>query len=141
MQIKISNVHDRRREGDKQDLTFRQSQDVRGDLEIVFGEGDCPEIFTQRDANIPLFVAETRLFMDRLKVHGHGVWRMFFAPFAKGKVVDGKISILRGDGEIIDVLSKDEGRHLEQHLASLAQTYGCLRPSPDRLRWTDYGDS
>jgi hypothetical protein len=68
-------------------LTFLESEKILGTIEIVLSNGDKRERIVFQEDNIPMFVADLRLFLAKTRKFGSGTWSHRFAPFFDGALV------------------------------------------------------
>lgn len=143
MQIEFLNVRDAREQPKKLKLTFLEAEKVRGDLQIHF-HGAQPETYQHSDVSVPLTVAEAKLFLARVKSHGHATWRLFFSPFLDGKLEDGFLRLMEGSrdhlsGTTVEVLSPEALDELEAELDKLERQHGRLPPTEDAVDSSNLG--
>jgi hypothetical protein len=141
MQIEFHNVQDGR-EQNTLELTLPEAETVRGDLKITFA-GAVPERYERTNVSVPLTVAEAKLFLARVKRHGHATWRLFFAPFLDGKLEKNAIRLMEGSrdhrsGKTIEVLSAGSIEELEKCLGDLERHYGRLSPTAQAVDAPDW---
>jgi hypothetical protein len=135
MDIAFNNVRNGRARLLEEDLTFSKSEAVRGELEIRF-ETKGEEPYRRADINVPLAVAETKIFLAELEMHGRATWRLTFAPFLDAKVENGSVRLMEGSkdgltGRTVEVLSPQSLTRLMKKLNQFERLYGRLPLSPD----------
>ena len=138
MQIKFANIRDDRTRSEQFDVSFKEAETVRGDLEIALDGLDNP--FRRSDVSVPLIVAETKLFFARLRRHGHATWRLFFAPFLDGRLEDdGAARLMEGSkdhvsGKVVERISPEDLDKVLAELDEFERQYGRLAPSEDAIQ-------
>lgn len=115
-------------------LSFGDSEHIRGDVEINFIFEGKVEPFRQTNVNVPLVIAEAKQFFDQITKSGRATWRLGFAPFVDGRTECNKIILYTGvrndpEGGIVEVLTRDQLKDIQNHLAKLQWRYGLLVPS------------
>jgi hypothetical protein len=129
----IINVSEPRRTNSS-NISFEESENIVGNIEITFGNG---EVYRRRECNIPLFLAEIKLFIDGVEKRGLDTWTFMFAPFLHGRMRSDEMIItrpLRGEHEdVVDVLDQASINILRNKIIGFQKEYGRLDPSGEEM--------
>lgn len=136
MNIRFCNIKEDEQHKKRHRISFEESEQIRGDLEVEFKHDGTIESFRQSDINVPLVVAETKKFLDDLDRSDRATWRLCFAPFVKGRKETGNVILFTGtpadpEGGVVQVLTRKQLQNLRSHLSTLQWRYGRLVPTRD----------
>jgi hypothetical protein len=134
LEIRFKNVTGLERRTSAHDLSFSDSELIRGDVEIDFTHGSKMERFRQSNVNVPLVIAEARLFFDQLIKSNRATWRFCFSPFVDGRRESGKVTLFTGsandpEGGTVQELTEGQVQRLQSLLSTLQWRYGRLNPA------------
>src|SRR5688500_18119741 len=102
MKIKIAEKIRSKNIKEQPKITFLESHDIRGAIEIKFSYSG--EVFKLENANVPLFFAETIYFVKQIRENSQATWLMQFEPFLLGKLNGENLDIVDRAGKIIELL-------------------------------------